>query len=123
MESLCHELEERSILQPFQLCLLTRFTRSRSDKIFCFRWNGVIRERFRNLIEKPLIDRSAQRHQVRSFVGQQRLTKKFAHLSIDFAGTEIVVIEKDLEPGGGLFIIIGKRHHRLFLSSLRFGRR
>src|SRR6478609_3875957 len=105
MESLRHELKEGSILQRFQLCLLTRFTRSRADKTFCFRRNGVIRERFRNLIEKPLIDCSAEWHQVRSLVGQQCFTKKFAHLPIDFAGTEIVVIEKDLKPGGGLFII------------------
>src|SRR5207248_9340859 len=105
MESLRHELEEGSILQPFQLCLLTRFTRSRSDKIFCFWWNGVIRERFRNLIKKPLIDCSAEWHQVRSFVGQQRLAKKFAHLPIDFAGTELLIIEKDLQPRCGRFIV------------------
>src|SRR6266576_5384516 len=97
MEPLRHELEEGSILQRFQLCLLTRFTGSRADKTFCFRRNGVIRECFRNLIEEPLIDCSAERHQVSSLVGQQCFAKKFAHLPIDFAGTEIVVIEKNLE--------------------------
>src|SRR5438067_876772 len=119
MESLRHELEEGSILQRFQFRLLTRFTRSLSNKIFCFRRNDVIRERFRNLIEKPLIDCSAEWHQVRSFVGQECLAKKFAHLSIDFAGTEIVVIEKDLEPGSCLFVVIGKRYDRFLLRSFR----
>src|SRR5438105_3753353 len=43
-----------------------------------------------------------------------RLTKTFAHLSIEFPWTAFGVIEKELEPGGGLFIIIGKRHYFFF---------
>src|SRR4029453_6286461 len=121
MESFRYELKERPIFERLQLRLLARFVRRWSRKILCFRWNSIIRECFRDLIEQPLIDRAAQRHEMRALVSQQRFAKKLAHLSIDFSGAEIVVIEKNLEASGGHFVVIGKGDNCFFLRSERFG--
>src|SRR5207244_7477417 len=121
METFRYELEKRTIFECLQLRLLARLARRRSDKILCFRWNNIIRECFRDLIEQPLIDCAVQRHEVSAFVSQQCLAKKFAHFSVDFARTEIVIIQKNLEASSGDFIVVGKGHKSLFLRSERFG--
>src|SRR6478752_9536707 len=105
METFRHKLKKRTILECFQLRLLAWLARRRSHKVFRFRWNRVIREWFRDLIEQPFIDRPAQRHEVRAFVSQQRLAKEFTHFSVDLAGAEIVVIETNLEAQSADFVV------------------
>src|SRR5207247_5541268 len=105
MEAFRYELEERPIFERLQLRLLARFARRRSDKILCFRWNSIIHECFRDLIEQPLIDRAAQWHEVCTFVCEQRFAKKFAHFFVDFPRTEVVIIEKNFESIGGLLLV------------------
>src|SRR5881398_3917545 len=121
METFRYELEKRPIFECLQLRLLARFARRWSDKILCFLWNRIIRECFRHLIEQPLIDRAAQWHKVSALIGQQRFAKKFAHFSVDFPRTEVVIIEKNLEAGGGQFVVVRKGHECFFLCSERFG--
>src|ERR1700730_11188567 len=113
METFRHELEKRPIFKRLQLRLLARLARRRSDKILCFRWNSIIRECFRDLVEEPLIDRSAQWHEVRALISEERLAKKLAHLSVDFAWSEIVIIEKNLKSCCGFLVIVRQGHQRL----------
>src|SRR5437762_4206081 len=121
MEAFRYKLEKRPIFRWLQLRLLAGFAPRRSDKILCFRWNSIIRECLRDLIEQPLIDRAAQWHEVRTFVSEQRFAKKFAHFSVDFPRTEVVIIEKNLEASGGHFVVVRKGHECFFLCSERFG--
>src|SRR5207248_7750239 len=121
MEAFRYKLEKRPIFERLQLRLLARFARRRSDKILCFRWNSIIRECFRDLIEQPLINRTAQWHKVSALISEQRFAKKLAHFSVDFPRTEVVIIEKNLEASGGHFVVVGKGHERFFLCSERFG--
>src|SRR5438128_970227 len=116
MKAFRHELEKRPIFERLQFRLLARFARRWSDKILRFGWNSIIRECFRDLIEQPLIDRAMQRHEMRAFVSQQRLAKKLAHFSVDFTRTEVIVIEKNLKPGGGDLVVIGKGYQYLFVG-------
>src|SRR5947208_16227041 len=120
MEAFRHELEKRTTFERLQLRLLSRFARRRSDKILCFRWNSIIHECFRDLIEQPLIGRAAQWHEVCTFVCEQRFATEFAHFSVDFPRTEVVVIEKNLEASGGHFVVVRKAHECFFLCSERF---
>src|SRR5439155_21334724 len=110
MEAFRYELEERPIFERLQLRLLARFARRRSDKILCFRSNSIIHECFRDLIEQPLIDRAAQWHEVCTFVCEQRFAKKFAHFSVDFPRTEVVVIEKNSEASGAQSVAVAQGH-------------
>src|SRR5207247_9637101 len=121
METFRYEFEKRTIFERLQLRLLARFARRRSDKILCFRWNSIIREWFRDLIEQPLIDRAAQWHEVRTFVSEQRFAKELAHFSVDLPRTEVASIEKNLESSGGHFVDVRKGHECVLLCSQRFG--
>src|SRR4029077_16405159 len=57
-----------------------------------------------------------------AFVSQQRFAKKFTHFSVDLAGAEIVVIEKDLEASSGDFVVVGQSHECFLFRSERFRR-
>src|SRR5437763_13955298 len=122
MEAFRYELEKRTIFERLQLRLLARFARRRSDKILCFRWNSIIHECFRDLIEQPLIDRAAQWHEVCTFVCEQSIAKEFAHFSVDLHRTEVGDIEEDVEASGGDFVVSGKGHGSVFVCSASFGR-
>src|SRR5438045_9329411 len=106
MEAFRYELEKRTIFERLQLRLLARFARRRSDKILCFRWNSIIHECFRDLIEQPLIDRAAQWHEVCTFVCEQRFAKEFAHFSVDFPWTEVVLIVNNLASMGVTVVVV-----------------
>src|SRR5690348_13921668 len=73
----------------------------------------VSRERLWDLIEHPLIDHAGFALSVSMFKRHQRLPEKFAHLSVNFARPELVVIEKNLKTRRGFFIVIRKRHKNL----------
>src|SRR5437879_530643 len=106
MIALRDQLEERAILQTFELRLLGRFARGGSDEVQRLRRNGKVRVGLRHLIEKPRIDCSGLRHAMSAFVMHERLAKKFAHPAINFSRPEVTVIEKNLELYTRLLIII-----------------
>ncbi len=83
---------------------------NRPDKFQIIRPDSVRRERDRDLIEKPLIDCAGLAHPARVLVRDERLSKKFSHLAVDFSRAEVVVIEKNLEARRRLLIVIRQRY-------------
>src|SRR5436305_15073869 len=98
MEAFRYELEKRTIFERLQLRLLARFARRRSDKILCFRWNSIIHECFRDLIEQPLIDRAAQWHEVCTLYASRGLRKNSPISPSIFPGPEALLTRKILRP-------------------------
>ena len=92
MIALGNEFQERSVRQPFQSRLLRVAARYIADLFQVFVLDCVGRVSHWNLIEHPLIDRTGLRHGVRMLVRDQRLSKKFAHSPVDFAGSKIAVV-------------------------------
>src|SRR5438270_10001149 len=110
MIALRDQLEERTVLQTFELRLFRRFARGRSDKIQRLGRDGESRISLRHLIEEPRIDCSGLRHAMSAFVMHERLAKKFAHSAIDFSRPEVTVIEKNLELYTRFLIVIRQRY-------------
>ncbi len=103
------KFEERSIQERFQFRLLRMAGRHGSDEFQIVRFDRVGRERHRHLIEQPLIDKAGFAHEMRMLVGNERLAKKLAHFAIDLSRPKIIVIEKNLQPGCRLLIVIRQR--------------
>ena len=116
MKPLPDELEQRTVFQRLQFRLFGWLAGLRPDEIERLRRNRPRRERLRHLIEQPGIDGAVRRHTVRFFVMDERLAKEFAHLAVDFARPEVVVIEKNLELGRVLFVVVRQRDENLWRS-------
>ena len=109
MKTFSHKLQQRGVRQPFQFRLIGSVARQIADLLQVFFFDRIGGVSHGHLIQHPLINRAGLRHCVRVLVGDECFPEKFPRSSVDLSGAEIVIIQKNLEPCGRIFVIIRQR--------------